>query len=122
MRRRIKYVVFAVIFVGIVVFYYLFNPAEFKFMPKCMFHELTGWDCPGCGSQRMLHALLHGNIAEAWHHNALFVALIPILIPMVYLEFRKGAYPKAYARMNSVPVILTIAFAIITWGIVRNII
>ena len=91
-------------------------------MPRCMFHELTGWDCQGCGSQRMLHALLHGNIAEAWHHNALFVTLIPILIPMVYLEFRKDAYPKAYARMNSIPVILTIVFAIITWGIVRNII
>lgn len=70
----------------------------------------------------MLHALLHGNIADAWHYNALFVALIPILIPMVYLELRKNAHPRAYAKMNSLPVILTIAGAIVAWGIARNLI
>lgn len=91
-------------------------------MPKCLFHELTGLECPGCGSQRMLHALLHGNIIEAWHYNALFVAMIPILIPMTYLEIRKEAHPKAYAVVNSVPVILTLAGAIVIWGIVRNLI
>lgn len=89
-------------------------------MPKCMVHELTGWNCPGCGSQRMLHAILHGNIAEAWHYNALFVILIPILIPMTYLELRKHTHPKAYAAINSVPVILSIASAIVIWGVVRN--
>lgn len=122
MRKRVKYFILAAVFIGILVFYYLFNPAEFRFVPKCLFHELTGWYCPGCGSQRMLHALLHGNIADAWHYNALFVALIPILIPMVYLELRKNAHPRAYAKMNSLPVILTIAGAIVAWGIARNLI
>ena len=45
------------------VFYFAVDPATFPFMPQCVFHRLTGLQCVGCGSQRMLHALLHGDIA-----------------------------------------------------------
>lgn len=38
-------------------------------MPKCIFKTLTGYDCPGCGASRALHAFLHGNLKEALAYN-----------------------------------------------------
>lgn len=56
---------------GAVVFF--FNPATHGFYPVCMFHKLTGLNCPGCGSTRALYALLHGNLPLALKDNAVFI-------------------------------------------------
>ena len=37
----------------------------------CMFHRLTGLDCPGCGMTRAFHQLSHGNLDEAMEFNLL---------------------------------------------------
>ncbi len=58
---------------------YLFNPATNGLFPPCPFHWLTGLYCPGCGSLRALHSLLHGNIGAALALNPLMVAAIPVL-------------------------------------------
>jgi hypothetical protein len=34
--------------------------------PPCLFHLLTGMDCPGCGMTRAFLRLAHGDIAGAW--------------------------------------------------------
>jgi hypothetical protein len=59
---------------------YRFPPAESTFYPRCYFHSLTGLHCPGCGATRCLHALLHGDLAQAAAYNALFLALFPVLL------------------------------------------
>jgi hypothetical protein len=59
---------------GAVVFF--FNPGTHGFYPICLFHRLTGWNCPGCGGTRSLYALLHGNFPRALKDNALFVVLL----------------------------------------------
>lgn len=120
MSKRTKIIILASVAAILLLCYYLLDPAQFPWTPKCVFHELTGWECPGCGSQRMLHALLHGNIAEAWHYNALFLLLIPFLIPMVYIELNREKYPRTYAAVNSLVVIIPLALIIVGWGIVRN--
>ena len=59
---------------GAVVFF--FNPSTHGFYPICVFHKLTGWNCPGCGGTRSAYALLHGNVKLALKDNALFVVLL----------------------------------------------
>lgn len=59
---------------------YLFNPVETVLAPKCVFHSVTGWSCPGCGMQRFLHAMMHGRFLEAIRYNYLLVVLIPYII------------------------------------------
>jgi hypothetical protein len=56
---------------GAVVFF--FNPSTHGFYPVCLFHALTGLNCPGCGATRALYALLHGNFLLALKDNSLFI-------------------------------------------------
>ena len=56
---------------------YFFNPSTHGFYPICLFHALTGWNCPGCGGTRAVYALLHGHFSLALKDNALVVLLPP---------------------------------------------
>lgn len=46
----------------------------------CIFHVLTGLDCPSCGVTHMCMALLRFDIAAAWHANAAILCLLPVLL------------------------------------------
>jgi hypothetical protein len=48
----------------------------------CPFKKLTGVDCPGCGFQRSIIALIKGNISESIH---LYPAAIPLLITALFV-------------------------------------
>lgn len=102
------------------VLYYRFDP-ESGFFPQCLFKVTTGLDCPGCGSQRALHALLRGDIGEAWGYNALFVAELPVIAVLLVLWTLPGRFPRAERLLYSRTFILAVLAAIIIWTIIRNI-
>ena len=56
---------------------YFFAPAKYSFYPQCPFHAITGLNCPGCGSLRAMHQLLHGNFQQALVLNPLAICLLP---------------------------------------------
>ena len=60
----------------------LFDPNAGGLWP-CAFHVVTGLHCPGCGLTRMLHALVHGDIARAWSMNPLAMIALPLLAMML---------------------------------------
>lgn len=62
----------AVAVAGVLILFF-FDPARAGFYPPCLFHKLTGLQCPGCGSLRALHHLLHGELLTALQLNALLV-------------------------------------------------
>lgn len=51
-------------------------------LPACPFKAVTGWGCPGCGSTRMLHQLLHGDILSAARYNVVALVMLPFLVLM----------------------------------------
>lgn len=64
-------------------FLFLFNPSSPSnqfFFPVCPFRALTGFSCPGCGSTRGLHRLLHGDVVAAFEFNPLLVVALPFLL------------------------------------------
>ncbi len=65
---------------GIFFLYFSYNPTQSGFFIPCPFHHITGFHCPGCGSQRALHELFHGNIYGAFRLNPLMVLTLPILV------------------------------------------
>lgn len=79
---------------------FVFDPERSGFFPSCPFLQLTGWKCPGCGSQRAVHALLHGELVAAFGFNALLVVSIPYLLAGGWLEWFGGRekYPDFSRR------------------------
>lgn len=100
--------------------YYLVGPDSGMY-PRCLFRQLTGLDCPGCGSQRAIHALLHGHIAEAWGHNALLLIELPLIGLLLAARAMRPRHPRLDLLLNSRAMILLLLVTIILWTIVRNI-
>lgn len=63
------------------VLFFVVDPSKSVLFPRCVFHSLTGYYCPGCGSQRAIHSLLHFNLAGVVQNNFL---LLPAIILIVY--------------------------------------
>ena len=105
----------------ILALYFIFDPALSPWAPKCMFYALTGYDCPGCGSQRMLHALLRGDLAAAWHANAFILCISPILVALTFTAIFRKRWPRLYRILNSPPMIIGLTIAVVVWGVLRNI-
>ncbi|MEP6570342.1 MAG: DUF2752 domain-containing protein [Acidobacteriota bacterium] len=59
---------------------FIFEPGKTGFFPACPFRTLTGFTCPGCGSTRGLHRLVHGDLVGAFEFNPLMVLVLPFLI------------------------------------------
>lgn len=102
--------------------YAFVDPSQAWWMPKCPVYTFTGWQCPGCGSQRAVHALLQGDFSEAFAHNALFLLMIPFLALMAYAEFSRLRRPRLYRALNRPVVIISVSMLILSWAVVRNLI
>jgi hypothetical protein len=87
----IKWLLAALLIPGL-TWLYLFDPQAVPSTPPCVFHLLTNFDCPGCGTARACHQLLHGNLLQAINYNPLFVLLIPFLVV------------KSYSYLSGMPV------------------
>lgn len=88
MAKPLKIILYSsltLIAIVVLSFYFFFNPAEINLFPKCPFHSLTGLHCPGCGSQRAIHAFLHGDIWEALQHNFLILLAVAVLLYKAFL-------------------------------------
>ena len=102
--------------------YAVFDPSEAVWMPKCPFHLLTGLDCPGCGSQRALHALLHGDLSGALTHNALMLVMLPLIGLIALAEVNRRRWPRLFRLTSGAPFIYSILGAVVAWAIIRNLI
>ncbi len=54
--------------------------------PKCVFREVTGLHCAGCGSTRAVHALLQLEVGTAFGKNPLLVVALPFLVVGIAME------------------------------------
>ena len=106
---------------GFLAFYFIFDPMESSWMPQCVFHKVTGWQCMGCGSQRAVHALLHGDVAGAWKANALMISALPFLIFLVLLEFGRKKFPVLYKKIHAPWLMPVVASILVSWMILRNV-
>ena len=95
-----------------VALFFLFDPIETWFFPCCPFFALTGLKCPGCGTARAIHAVLHCRFAEALRFNVMLPAMLVLLL--YCLIFPRHAQRSAF--------VWTLLVFIVAWWIVRNVI
>jgi hypothetical protein len=113
-------VVVWVVVASVVLIYFVVDPSS-GILPECPFYKMTGLYCPGCGSQRSLHMLLHGRPGLALGLNPLLVVgLIYTLIETVILVAQwMGAKVRTMSSRKHVPWIV-LAVIVVFW-IARNI-
>ena len=102
---------------------YVFDPSEYVLMPKCPFKMLTGLDCPGCGFQRAMHALLHGHVAEAIRFNVFLVVAVPYLLALLVANFlcSTDRKTKMLSVLESRTAIWIYVVLYVTWMVIRNV-
>ena len=104
-ERIMKRVLFGVgtafcLVVAVVLFF--FDPTKVPIYPPCIFHRVTGLNCPGCGTLRALHALLHGQLWTALHFNAFLVLSLPVFawIGFRFLRHEITGAPAKVVRVS----------------------
>lgn len=107
---RLFYILLGIGTIAVLALLCFFDPSTSAIFPPCPTNALTSLYCPGCGTLRAMHALLHGDVKEALSQNILAVIFIPIL-PAMYF------FPK-YFRKPIVPAAMLAIF--ILYAILRN--
>ena len=99
------------------------DPGRFPLAPRCVFHLLTGGNCPACGVQRAAHAFLHGRWAEAVHYNLFLVVSVPYLVLLVAEQwFVRGRWQQRLHRvLYDRRLVLAYFWMVVAWWVVRNV-
>jgi hypothetical protein len=105
--------------VAVVFIFYLFNPESYSFFPKCTFYRITGWQCPGCGTQRAFYHLLHLDLKKAVSYNPFFIIGLPVLALALALELFD--LQELRKRIFTRKLVITGSIIVILFGIMRNI-
>lgn len=121
MRRSFIVVIGVALLLVLGFIYYALDPAASQLFPRCTFLTLTGYKCPGCGSQRAIHALLNGNVVEAFRYNAMMLISIPFIALLLFGETQRTRNPRLYLRMNTPLLVWLFLAVILGWWILRNI-
>jgi Protein of unknown function (DUF2752) len=82
--------------------------------PICPFRLLTGLNCPGCGGLRMVHDVLHGDLAAAINDNVWLLIGMPLLAGWMLLRRHRGKLPL------TLPATAAVMITLLAWTVVRN--
>jgi len=79
-KKRIRYILTTGILLIPVVLYFI--PIEWLESQHtiCLYKNLTGHDCYGCGMTRAIISAIHFQFTNAYHFNKLFVIVLPLLV------------------------------------------
>lgn len=121
MRRSLVITVVVVVLLVFGFIYYAVDPATSNLFPRCTFLQVTGYKCPGCGSQRAIHALLNGDFKAALGYNAMLIVAIPWIALCLFAEGQRTRRPRLYERLNAPLLIWLFLAAVVAWWLLRNI-
>ena len=121
MYRRSTVVTIWLFLLAGAIYLFAFEPGKSGFFPACPFRMLTGFLCPGCGSTRAMHQVLHGHFAAAFMLNPILVLALPFLL-FALLRYSVIVMRGGVPRHNVLPAsyIYGIFFVILSFWIFRN--
>ena len=97
------------------------DPNTSSLYPQCPFQAITGYDCPGCGLTRGLHAVLRGDLVQAASHNLLLVVVAVVAVVWFagnLLRSRRGRAPVRFSLPP--PVTIALGVAVAAFWVLRN--
>jgi len=117
-KRLLKIVKGAAAIFAVGLLYYIFSRLTHITLP-CVFYEISGLYCPGCGLTRMCYALLAFDFGGAAKSNLLLFSLLPFLAAfgirraIIYVKKGKSDTDMAEAVFFIAVGILALAFFIL---------
>ena len=119
-QRRAWWLCGAALLVGaVLVLLWWVDPRQVA-VPLCVFHQVTGLHCPGCGATRATHDLLHGRLLSALQQNALWILSLPLVLYAVASEARRAVWGRTLRgdlirnpRFFALIVALALVFAVL---------
>lgn len=102
-----------------IVVYRIFDPVQTAWMLRCPTRQWFGLSCPLCGTQRAVHAALHGQWQLAWTYNRL---LPPVLVrgALVWCAQYHAATRSWHEWFTSLRTWIVYAVLLLVWFVVRN--
>lgn len=87
----------------------------------CVFHEITGLQCPGCGITRLCISLLRLDISAAWRANPVLLLSLPVFA-ILFVRFAVRYVKTGSVRNTKAEgIVCWILVAIfLVWGVLRN--
>ncbi len=121
MYRRSTVIAIWSLLVAGAAYLFVFEPGKTGFFPICFFRFLTGFTCPGCGTTRAFHQIVHGHFLTAFTLNPLFMIAIPFLL-FAFLRYTVTVLRGGVPRPNALPApyIYAIFFVVLSFWIFRN--
>jgi hypothetical protein len=96
--RLIAYTILTAAVAAVGIWYIATAEPGRSILPGCVFYQLTGLYCTGCGMTRAMQLLLHGHLYAAFRMNPLAVAALPFLLVfigiMIYRTYRGRSMPN----------------------------
>jgi hypothetical protein len=119
-RRSTVVAIWSLLLAG-AAYLFFFEPGKTGFFPACPFRLLTGFTCPGCGTTRALHQILHGHFETAFTLNPLLIFAIPFFI-FAFMRYSVTVMRGGVPRPNALPApyIYAVFFIILSFWIFRN--
>lgn len=115
-RKRILIIYAVVIGIGALYTVLIYTTG---FGIPCLFNQITGLQCPGCGTSRMALAVMRFDFADGFMYNPVAFVTVP-----VWVLISIGCYIGHPASLRQGKVLLRIFYvnvaAYIVFGIVRN--
>lgn len=120
-RNIIIWICLLIVGISFLSVYFFIDPSESVYMPKCLFYQLTGYKCIGCGMQRAFYYALHGNLREAISMNLFLIISMPVILIYFLAEIFRNRFPRIYVTLNSKYILIALGILAVSWWIIRNI-
>ena len=109
-RAKINLAAAVLVILAVIAFFSFVDPTASPFFPRCSFRALTGFECPGCGTSRALHCLVHGKMIAAFSYNPILFLAIPTIIVLLF--------SKKARRSVALPIVVLVV--ILLYWVIRN--
>ena len=119
MAKKIK------ILIGVIVVFVLgiLSMLYFDIGIPCVYYEMFGLYCPGCGMTRAAFSLLQLDFYQAFRYNAFAIIVIPLIGLYIIGGIYAWFFNKTNFMYNKIPGFIWISFIVLLllYGILRNI-
>lgn len=111
-NKKYIFLIIVVIIMAILLFYG-------KIAIACIFYELTGLYCPGCGITRACLSIMKLDFYQAFRYNPIIFIDLPIIIITSIIDFKYKDNKKVKIVTNIIYIMLLVITLI--FGVLRNI-